>query len=307
MVSSDVLNLRDVSERNLQKSLGSLKGYLKFASMVWIRALRGPILDSVVVKHWSLDAGRAVKDFCDRHACDALLLRIDTLGKRWSDRRGGYILPASKARAVTKELNTEGRIVAFLEPVSPYCDRYSLAAITDNMQEKMTVEVVGPGFDASDLLRSDSPPHERFEAFLSRAPNRLALEQHYVIRPEDYTRTVEDRLVKVGARLRNSAYPRLILDSKRIQRTRLAEEAVDYLKRTRQAALLNHLEVYEPIPKHFINRFVTGVSNIVDGLRGYKVRLGPTSFSGTFTARGRFIFWDFFPADLARASELYLS
>jgi len=306
-----LLELRNLSERNLRESIGSLNGYLKFASMAWIRALRQPILDGVIVKRWSIEANRAVKGFCDRHGCDEVMLRIDTLDKRWSDRRGGYIIPGSRARAVTKELNVEGRIAAFLEPVSPYRDRYSLAAITDERQDKMTVEVVGPGFDASDLLRSDSLPHERFEVFvpnlsqpaLKPAPGRRT----YVARPEDYKHTVEERLVKIGARLRNPAFPRLIVDSAGIRPARLAEEATDYLKRTKQTVLLSHREAYEPIPKRLLERFVNGVGSIVDGLHRYNVRLGATSFSGTFTTHGRFVFWDFFPADLARAKELYLS
>jgi hypothetical protein len=305
-----LLELRHVSERNLRESLGSLNGYLKFASMVWVRALRQPILDGLLIKHWSIGAGRAIRNFCDRHGCDEVLLRIDTLNKRWSDRRGGYIIPGSKARAVMQELKGEGKIAAFLEPMSPYRDRYSLAAITDDVQEKMTVEVVGPGFDASDLLRSDSLPHERFEAFVPKFSqfHKPVFERRIqIIGFEDYKRTVEERLVKIGARLRNPAYPKVIIDSGRIPRTQLAREAMDYLKRTKQAALLNHLETYDPIPKRFVERFVTGVGNIIDGLRRYNIRLGPTSFSGTFTARGRFVFWDFFPANLAKAKELYLS
>jgi hypothetical protein len=304
------LELRNVSERNLRQSVASMNGYLKFASMIWIRALRQPILDGVLVKHWGINTGRAVKDFCDRHGYDEVLLRVDTLNRRWAERRGGYIIPGSKARAVVREINKEGKIAAFLEPVSPYRDRYSLAAITDDRQEQMTVEVVGPGFDASDLLRSDSSPHERFQALLPKVTEplgKLTFEQRpYVIPSADYRRTVEERLIKIGSRLRNPAYPRKIPASSAVQRARLAKEAIGYLERTKQLVLLNHLEVYEPIPKRFVERFVTGVRHIVDGLNRHNIRLGATSFSGTFTVRGRFVFWDFFPADLTKATKLYL-
>jgi hypothetical protein len=305
------LELKYVSERNLRQSVGSLNGYLKFASMIWIRALRQPILDAVIVKRWSMEAGRAVSSFCHRHGCDEVLLRIDTLNKRWSERRGGYIIPGSKVRSVLRDLNSDGKIAAFLEPASPYRDRYCLAAITDDKQEKVTVEVVGPGFDASDLLRSDSLPHERFEAFIPRNSRPLlkvaATARTYVVRSEDYTRSVDERLVKIGARLRNPAFPKGIVDAAVIPRAQLAKEAIEYLKRTKQAALLNHLDAYDPIPRRFLERFVAGIGIILDGLSRYNVRLGATSFSGTFTARGRFVFWDFFPADLSKAGELYLS
>jgi hypothetical protein len=86
----------------------------------------------------------------------------------------------------------------------------------------------------------------------------------------------------------------------------LANEAVEYLERTKQTTLLNHFEVYEPIPRRLVERFVSGVADIINGLSRYNIRLGSTSFAGTFTTRGRFVFWDFFPADLAKAKGLYL-
>lgn len=304
------LELRNVSEKNLRESVWSMSGYLKFASMIWIRALHQPIPDGVIVKAWSRDAHHALKDFCDRHSCDEVLLRVDARNKRWSERRGGYIIPRSKAREVTRELTNESKIAAFLEPLSPYCDRYSLAAITDVAQQTMTIEVVGPGFDASDLLRSDSLPHERFDIVVPRlSQQRLKLSvgrQTYVIRPPDYRHTVEERFVKIGARLRNPAYPKAIIKSTGVQRTCLAEEAINYLERTKQAALLRHAHEYKPISKQFVARFASGIGSIIDGLNSYHVQLGSTSFAGTFTSRGRFVFWDFFPADLAKAKELYL-
>jgi hypothetical protein len=304
------IELRHVSEHNLRESVASMSGYPKFASMVWIRALRQPILDGLFVKRWGTGAARAVKGFCERHGRDELLLRVDALDRRWSQRRGGYIIRASEARAAVRELNREGTIAAFLEPASPYRDRYCLAAITDGLQETMTVEVVGPGFDTSDLLRGDSSPHERFRTLVSK-PSRphqnLAYERHpYVISTEDYRHSVEGRLVKIGARLRNPAYPRLVIDAPASQRRRLAEEAIDYLEKTKQRALLDHLGAYEPLPRHLAERFIAGVGSIVEGLSRYNIRLGPTSFAGTFTQRGRLVFWDFFPADLTRANELYL-
>lgn len=304
------LELRHVSERNLRESVNSMNGYLKFASMIWIRALRQPILDGLFVKRWGTSAHQSLRAFCDRHGSDDVLLRVDTLNKRWSERRGGYIIRAAQARAVTRALNNEGKIAAFLEPASPYRDRYSLAAVTDDLNETITVEVVGPGFDASDLLRSDSFPHQRFETFVPRPsrplPHLAFRGRPYIIRLDDYRHAVDERLIKIGARLRNPAYPRTEVGSSAIQRTQLIQEAIDYLQRTKQVALLNHRESYEPVPTHFLETFVAGVGNLIGGLCRYNIRLGATSFSGTFTSRGRFVFWDFFPADLAKAKELYL-
>jgi hypothetical protein len=311
MVSLDALSveLRRVSERNLRESVGVMKGYLKFASMIWIRALRQPILDGILVKRWNSDASRALQRLCERHRRDEVLLRFDSMNQRWSKRRGGYIIPRSRARALMMDLEEEGKIGAFLEPLSPYQDRYSLAAVTDGLQETIWIEVVGPGFDASDLLRSDSFPHERFEVSIpseTQGNQRLRfLDRPRVIEPDEYRRAAQARLLKIGARLKKPAYPKMP-GSPSSQQARLASEAVDYLERTGQSTLLKHLHTYEPIPKRLIERFVSGVAAIIQGLDRHNIRLGATSFSGTFTVRGRFVFWDFFPADLASGKALYL-
>ncbi|MBV9157692.1 MAG: hypothetical protein JO097_15620 [Acidobacteriaceae bacterium] len=208
-------------------------------------------------------------------------------------------------------MNSEGKIAAFLEPLSPYRDRYSLAAITDTEQETMTIEVVGRGFDASDLMRSDSLPHERFEASVPN-PSRILGEptlcqRTYLMPSSEYRRTVEDRLVKIGARSKNPAYPRAVIESAGAERVRLAEQGLQYLKRTKQTSLLSNRDQYEPIPRRLLERFSGGVGHIIEGLRRYGIRLGSLSFSGTFSERGRFVFWDFFPADLASAKQLYLN
>jgi hypothetical protein len=304
------LDLKDVSERNLSAAVYALGGYLKFTSMAWIRALRQPILDGLIIKRWSAHADEALRRFCRRHICDEVLVRIDMLNRRWSKRRGGYIIPASKARTIVRELNRDERIAALLEPLSPYRDRYCLAAITDEAQEGMTVEVVGPGFDASDLLRSDTLPHERFEVYvpLFSQPKRVPIlkQRTYVVSVEDYKATTEARLVKIGAKLRNPAYPDLVPGFRSVQRMSLVQEAMEFLKHTKQTVLLEHLDAYEPIPRRFLERFANGVGNIIAGLRRYNIELGSTSFSGSFTTRGRFVFWDFFPADLSRAKMLSL-
>jgi hypothetical protein len=302
------LALRGVSERNLRGAAEWLEGYVKFTSMVWIRALRQPILDGLVVKRGSRESDEAVKSFCRSHHCNDVLLRIDMPNQRWSKRRGGYTVPASKAQKVIRELSTEGRIAAFLEPLSPYCDQYCLAAITDEAQERMTVEVVGPGFDASDLLRSDTQPHERFEVFLpvvSGQQPAVFAQRKFVMGAEDYRRTVLQRLVKIGARLKNPAYPETILELESNQRNELANDAEAFLIRTKQALLLKHPDEYEPIPRGHLERFASGVKSIVHGLERHGIRLGATAFSGTFTPRGRFVFWDFFPADLKKAKALW--
>jgi hypothetical protein len=140
--------------KNLGASLRLVHNYLKVASMVWIRALGEPTLDGLVVKRWSTEASRDLREFCDKHRCSEVLLRIDKHGKRWSARRGGYLIKVKEAKEVLQDLNREEMIAVFLEPWSPYRDLYCLASVIVPEEDKLLVEVVGPGFDTSDLVRS---------------------------------------------------------------------------------------------------------------------------------------------------------
>jgi len=304
------ISIRHVSEKNLSEPMASLRGYLKFASLLWIRAARQPTLDGVIIGRWSKEAQTALNDFCGRKKYSEVLLRTDALNQRWSIRRGGYLIPQARARSVVREVGKEHRICAFLEPLSPHRDLYSLAGITDEDQTNITVEVVGPGFDASDLLRSDMSPHERFEVPLSKddddCDTGVSFRRIFRMETDEYLQTVDARLIKIGARLRNPAYPSPLSEISNGRRAYFKDQAITFLGRTRQTLLLRHLHEYQPIPPNFLRRFVSGVNVITGHLNRHNCFLGATGFSGTFTSRGRLVFWDFFPADRAKAELLYI-
>lgn len=155
------LDIASVSRTNLLSALESVRGCLKTTSMLWMHALGLPVLSGVVVSDWSPTSANAVRRFCKRGRFLELLLRIDKRHDRWTRRRGGYLIPLSQVSATVKELRKEGMVTVLLEPASPYADQYSLVGITVPDQQKIIVEVVGKGFDASDILRGDLQAHER--------------------------------------------------------------------------------------------------------------------------------------------------
>lgn len=303
----DYIELDSVSLTTLPDALFSVQGYLKFASICWIRALGEPTLDGVIVKKWSHSSQAALHAFCSRHNCQEFLLRIDKHQTRWSMRRGGYIIPASRAEAIVNELSADGMIAAMLEPASPFRDLYCLACVAIPEEEKLVVEVVGPGFDTSDMLRSDLLPHERFEisAPLERPTVALAAGlapvRVYLTTPDEYRKSFERRLVKIGANLKDPAFPRSVPDDTE----QLRKSAISYLRRSNETVLLHHASQYKPIPQMYLMRFVTGVLRILVGLDRRGIKLGAASFAATFTTRRRFVFWDFFPADTRKGHLLY--
>lgn len=312
-MGDSVIDLAAVSAGSLPTALDAVAGYLKVASMLWIRALGEPTSDGIVITRWSRAASVALRDFCRRHDVDRVLLRIDKRGNRWATRRGGYILPMREVRETVLELSQEATIAVLLEPLSPYKDRYCLACVTIPSEDRIIVEVMGPGFDTSDLLRSDVPPHERFEVDVrlrkldDGALPRFRYLRTHIVSQSGYQSTVEERLAKIGSRLMNPAFPRQPLESASVDRSDLKEGAMAHLRRTRETVLLKHLYHYRPISARYLSRFVRGTLRILVGLARRGAGLGSATFSGTFTTSGRFIFWDFFPADAGEAKMLYKS
>src|ERR1035438_2204318 len=244
----EVIDLSAISPSNLPAALGLVNNYVKVASMLWIRALGEPTLDGIVARKWSREVAVALRSLAGVHRRGQVLLRIDKRGKRWSARRGGYLIKVEEAKTVLQELNDEEMIAVFLEPWSPYRDLYCLASVVVAEQKKMIVEIVGPGFDTSDLVRGDLLPHKRFEIsvpFESQTTRIPAdLRRTHLVGPREYRRAVRQRLAKIGARLKNPSNPQEVLLHACDDGESLRKDALRYLKRTRQTLLLRHSEAY---------------------------------------------------------------
>lgn len=303
--------IASVDRSNLLSALDSVRGCLKTTSMLWMHALEIPVLSGVVISDWSATSAEVVHRFCEKHRVSELLLRIDKRNDRWTRRRGGYLVRLSEVPATVKELKREGRIAVLLEPASPYADAYSVAGITDPVQRNMTVEVVGPGFDASDILRGDIQAHERWELPLKevssqRRPGTLKhAECVHLTTSRQYEESVRARLAKIGARIRNPAFPDAVLQAGDVDAAHLREAATSYLRTTHQTALLRNAKAYSPIPQKHLMLFARHVESLLSGLAAYGIHLGPTSFAASVLAKRGLIFWDFFPASKSDAASLY--
>jgi len=295
------LDIASVDSSNLLSALEPVRGCLKTTSMLWMRALGLPVLSGVVVSDWSQVSASAVRRFCRAHQFSALLLRIDKRDDRWTRRRGGYLIPLSLASATVKELRKEGRIAVLLEPASPYVDQYSMVGITIPEQRKIVVEVVGPGFDASDILRGDIQAHERWDLGLT---SELA-ERIHLTGPEEYEKSVQARLAKIGARIKNPAFPDAVLQAHDVDKAKLRQAGTAFLRATNQVALLRNAKLYAPIPQKHLTSFARYVQSLLSGLAAYGIHLGATSFAASVLPKRGLIFWDFFPANKRDAASLY--
>jgi hypothetical protein len=306
-ISNLPLEIRAVSTDNLLSSLEAVRGCLKTTSMLWMRALALPVLSGVVISDWSKASATTVRRFSNRGRFSSLLLRIDKRNQRWTRRRGGYVLALADVPTTVKALQREGMIAVLLEPVSPYADQYSMAGVTVPDQGKLIIEIVGPGFDASDILRADVHPHERWEASLGPiTPGTISTEPMAgrridMVTPAQYAESWRKRIAKIGARMKNPAFPESVLEDS----TQLAEEATTFLKTTGQTTLLKNAESYTPIPEKHVMAFARDVRKLLSGLSAYGIHLGPSSFAASVIPKRGLVFWDFFPARKQEAASLY--
>ena len=289
-----------VDRENLSNFLDVLPGCWKCASLLWMQSNGFPVLPGLILSGWAEETETAVSKFCQERNFSELLLRIEKPGQRWTRRRGGYTIPLSKARSQVEELASERMITILLEPASPYTDLYSLASICDLKTGKVDVEVVGPGFDASDILRADFLPHERFEVFLnnrgSTAAASFSPKRVHAVGYDDYKASVHRRLVKVGARLRNPSFPDTLMEVtiSDSERERLEEEAVHFLQASEQTALLDHAKKYEPIPSRLLNMFLEEFLRLFERINASNIHWKTLSLASSFLPHDRLVIWDFY-------------
>jgi len=286
---------------NLTNFLSLPRSCWKCSSILWMQSNNFPVLASLILSKWTQQAEVAVSLFRQERNFSELLVRIEHPGKRWTRRRGGYTIPVSAVRSLVDELIADGMLALLLEPAKPYSDLYSLTSLCDLVTGTIDVEVVGPGFDASDLLRSDIVPHERFDIRF-REPQDFQVRRSQLIEPNTYRLSVQRRLAKIGARLRNPPFPDEALEASAANShsNQLADEAMRYLDKSGQTLLLNHLEEYEPIPEAFL----TQLRRLIRAMVHSQVTWEALSVSASFLDHGRLVMWDFFPSPGNRDTRL---
>jgi hypothetical protein len=302
--NSIFIEIPRVSHDNLANYLEILPGCWKCSSLLWMQSNGFSVLPGLILNGWGRETEAAVLRFSQERSFSELLLRIEKPGQRWTRRRGGYNIRISAVRSVVEDLAKDGMLALLLEPASPYSDLYSLTSVCDLVTGTVDVEIVGPGFDASDVLRSDTTPHERFEISVEFGADGLPKLQERTIRrmhligPEAYQASAQRRLAKIGARLRNPSFPEELLQTAHGSSSELVEEGAQYLQKTGQTLLFDHLATYEPIPSTLLNAFLNQLLRLFRAAVAAEVTWKTISIAGSFLESNRLVMWDFFsPGD----------
>ncbi len=298
-----LIETANVTRENLGAALAAVPGCWKSSSLLWMHANDSPALPGLIFGGWSQESEESVIRFCRPRNFSELLVRVEKPGQRWTRRRGGYTVPLDAVKGLVQDLAADGMMAILLEPASPYTDFFSLTSVCEVDAGKVDVELVGPGFDASDILRSDITPHERFEIQFDdrlRASwdhPKLRSTRTHLVDPESYRTSVRQRLVKIGARLRNPAFPdeQMQPGTSASALEGLVQQATRYLRESGQTALLERSDRYEPIPPRLLDAFLTEVFRLSKTVAESNVSWRTFSLAGSFLSEERLVIWDFFP------------
>lgn len=287
-------DFHDPSASKRLQALDHLKGYYKTTSIIYLRMLGLPVLKGVVVTHWDDWVRQSALTFCNAYGLSKLLVRTDKRAETGKYMRGGYIIDIGELDKEVNAILDAGRIAILLEPRSPYQDLYSLNAMFWPGEGNILLEVVGPGFDASDLKRGDITPHETIHL-----PRQRCTGEH-ILSAKDIRRTViNSRSYKLSVRLRLAKIGRLITSRSDGQAARSFTddefEAIgrEHLQSIGQTLLLQSEARYRPIPLSLVRTAYRHIVGLPEKAKQLKIEGEPMVVSMSFFAPdGVLAFWD---------------
>jgi hypothetical protein len=248
----------------------------KIRSWALLKALGLPTLSGIVISEWDTSVPSVIRSFAEIVGAQTLTFRSDREFEIGTYPRGGQLLDLGSAIGETRVSLNAGRTPFLLEPRSPLRDWYSAGALLWP-NELIQVEVVGPGFDSSDLKRGDVTPHERFAFDRSD----LLVVEHSVISPDAYKTSWVERMGRVGQRYLG------IMGEHSLS---LVEQRLAELK---EPLLLNAQERYVPIAMDLIYQVVRSALLVSQRSESYGFPDEPMMVSvGFFGSDLEEIYWD---------------
>jgi hypothetical protein len=183
-----------------------------------------------------------------------------------------------------------GRIVAVYEPADPLLNLHNMSVLFESDREA-SVEVVGPGFDASDLQRGDLSPHESFSVRISPGGTISDLKLVSRVDQAAYQESVAQRKDKIRKKLESAPSPDL---ARRIRENLGFPDDLEAHLRQIGSALCES-QSYLPVSKDLIQNTVSEIigSGVIGRYLTSTEADFPLVFSSSLVNRGeKQVFWD---------------
>jgi hypothetical protein len=254
-------------------AIDAFREYPKLLSWILLHAARVPALPGIVIAEWNTRVAREVQQVTSRWGSQSLLLRSDSILESGLSPRGGFLVDVDDAEEATRALLDQGRLVFLLEPASPFDDLYSVNLEPDANWREWLLEIVGAGFDASDLKRGDVTPNETVR--LLTGSRGVFIESREIADPAILRAARGIRLLKVALMLR------------------CAPSELERLLRLRGETLLLDEPSYRPMPASMIEASIEAALRLRPMLARHKLSDQRVTLSLSFLTRdARLVFWD---------------
>lgn len=283
-------------KQELERIAHALDGYWKTLSILTLRRAGIPTLDGMIVTGWDEETSREVKKAAQARNWSGFLLRHDKKPEQPPYPTGGYIADLTELDQDVGWFLDQGRIVILLEPWSPLENSYNVSALFES-PEHAVLEIVGPGFDASDLQRGHLSPHETIEIKFLRRPYGRSLSKaaeivarrHIDIR--EYQTSVRNRLAKI--------YRKFVLGDKTMTSRDVVLDDISekstrkFLIEKGKTRLLDREQKYVPIPDAKLDAVLSFLTLLPSRVAKHFPLEYPFVVAASFVGkRDKLVFWD---------------
>ncbi|HEV2454890.1 MAG TPA: hypothetical protein VGY98_11550, partial [Verrucomicrobiae bacterium] len=234
--------------------------------------------------------GNDISSFLDRIESTVALVRHDKFPEAPPYPRGGFLVGREMLAETLEYFFSLGRIVALYEPADPLLNGHNLNLLFENDRE-IRVEIVGPGFDMSDIKRGDLSPHESFFIGLSADGQISEMKLLQRISESAYVGSLSERKAKINEKLYAAPEPTL---ARKIRTDLGISDDLDSHLRKIGSALTNSSR-YEPIAERALSDTVQKIvqSGTIKAFSDATGAHFPYVFSTSFINKGqRQVFWD---------------
>jgi len=285
-------------------------GFNKLESVLLFRILGLPTLDTVILT----DFGKEIFEFLKRkYKGKTFIVRTDRKKETASLPRAGYKSSTEDLFLHVPKLMGNGRIVFLLETsLSRYDHIYSMNLLFE--YDRLIIEIVGRGFDVSDLNRGDISPHEILEIPLNYfynfgswdiydlAPLDIACFRKFLVQKEEYRKSIELRLSKIGRGLTEGGKNDKICFEESLVKAR------KYLMDQGKTLIFEDNSNYQPIPFNLLKKIVRLVYYLPMEIFQFKKPIEVFSVSCGVYCTGQIVFWDIvFPSIKFDLSKIKLN
>lgn len=253
----------------------------KIRSWIALQLLGFPSLKGVVISGAADEYQPVVEGFARELGVSQLLLRTDRPFEDQHSPRGGYLITVADVQTEVDPHLSSGRDVFLLEPRSPYLNGHNIGV---NLwpNEPIQLEVVGPGFDASDLKRGDGIPHERWS--IGRG---LEVLDRWIADEATYRQSWRLRLEKVARMAARSVGEPQAFGSRPFS----IRETSKFLAEVR-SPLLQFESEYQPVDAGFVENELERIRGLESGLLNLHMSGEPFSVSLSRFSGDGLAYWD---------------